>query len=87
MKGVGFVREREGLGSASSRSSYPFLYSLVFLKKKKESGTSLEFLSLHFTPFFSFIESEKVGSDLVTNYPYVLIHTWRISVGMDLTVK
>jgi len=71
MKGVGFVREREGLGSASSRSSYPFLYSLVFFEKKEEeSGTSLEFLSLHFTPFFfSFIESEKVGSDLITNYP------------------
>lgn len=64
MRRVGFVREQEGLGSASSRSSYPFLYSLVFLKKKKESGTSLEFLSLHFTPFFFFYWKRKgwVGS-------------------------
>jgi hypothetical protein len=60
MKGVGFVREREGLGSASSRSSYPFLYSLVFFEKKKEeSGTSLEFLSLHFTPFFFLLLKAK----------------------------
>jgi hypothetical protein len=89
MKGVGFVREREGLGSASSRSSYPFLYSLVFFEKKKRRIRDLVrvFIFTFYSFFFSFIESEKVGSDLITNYPYVLIDTWRFSVGMDLTVK
>lgn len=65
MKGVGFVREREGLGSASSRSSYPFLYSLVFFfKKRRRIRDLVRVFIFTFYSFFFFYWKRKgwVGS-------------------------
>jgi hypothetical protein len=65
-----------------------FCTPYFFFKKKRRIRDLVRvFIFTFYSFFFSFIESEKVGSDLITNYPYVLIDTWRFSVGMDLTVK